>query len=131
MYPGIYYLFERDNAARMITFSDFVDFIFVVIILMLSASIILPIIYYCWNLFTPGQQLLEIGMIIISCHILLLGKFIFDELTLKLSKKFDDLKEQNAELNKKITELNKKIAELESKNSQLSKDCELILECII
>ena len=118
-------LFKPENLELMINIG--------VIALILT---LVPILIYditetvgkmCWSLLTPGQQWLEILMIVGAIGILVLLHLITNEVTKNLVKKFENLKEQNAEKVKRIAaieeqnaELNKKIAELEKKAGGLN-----------
>lgn len=77
-----------------------------------------------WSLLTPGQQLLEILMIIGGIGMLVLIKLTIDDLTNVLVKKFNCLKEQNAEKVKRITELERDNESLKEKVKYLN---ELVL----
>jgi hypothetical protein len=77
-----------------------------------------------WSLLTPGQQLLEILMIIGGIGMLVLIKLTIDDLTKVLVKNFNCLKEQNAEKVKRITELERDNESLKEKVKYLN---ELVL----
>lgn len=68
-----------------------------------------------WGLFTPGQQWLEILLIVGGIGFMVLCKCITDEFTEKIVKKIVYLKEQNIENVKKITELEEEKAALKKK----------------
>ena len=121
--PELYCLIQRDNGevAPLIS-QEILEVIMFIIMFILSSTMILIFTYditiklakIFWDLFTPGQQWIEILMIIVGIEILFLIKLVTDEVTRNLIKKFENMKEQNAEYTKKIVEL-------EQENTRLNK----------
>ena len=112
--PELYCLIQRVNGEiEPLISQERLQVMFDLLVVILSVTIITIFGYditvsmgkIFWSLLTPGQQLLEILMIIGGIGMLFLIKLITDDLTTVLVKKFDCLKEQNAEKVKRITEL--------------------------
>ena len=112
--PELYCLIQRVNGEiEPLLSQERLQVMFDLLVVILSVTIITIFGYditvsmgkIFWSLLTPGQQLLEILMIIGGIGMLFLIKLITDDLTTVLVKKFDCLKEQNAEKVKRITEL--------------------------
>jgi len=133
-HPELRYLIQRDNGeiAPLVT-QERIQVMIDVLVFILTLTIV-PIFMYdivvaigrmFWNLLTPGQQLLEILMIIGCIGILVLFKLITDELTTNLVKKFDHFKEQNAEKAKRIAELEEENAALKKKIEDIEKKATL------
>jgi hypothetical protein len=135
-HPEFYYIIHRVNGEEEpLINQESLQAMISVLVVVLSLAVI-PIFMYkttvsmgetFWSLLTPGQKWLEISLILGGIGILLLIKLITDEVSSKLLKKFEVLKEQNAEKAKRIAELeeenaglNKKIAELEKMSGGLS-----------
>ena len=124
-----YCLFQRDNGelTPLVT-RERLDTIFDGTLFIIS-MVAIPYLLYefikkLWSLFTPGQQWLEIGTILIGIAVLLFRKFSFDELIDKLIKKFADLKQENEAQRKRIAGLEDENAGLKDENSELKKKIE-------
>ena len=118
-------LFKQENLQLMINVGVIALTLTLVPILMYDITETMGKMF--WGLLTPGQQWLEILMILGAIGILFLLNLITNEVTTNLVKKFEHLKEQNAEKAKRIAaieeqnaELNKKIADMEKKAGGLS-----------
>ena len=132
--PELYCLIQRDNGeVEPLISQERVQFIISMFGFILSLTIILIFTYentvkmgnIFWGLLTPGQQWLELSMIISGIGILILIKLVTDELTTNLIKKFENLKEQNAENAKIIVELEEENARLNRKIAELEKKAEV------
>ena len=77
--------------------------------------------YWSITHWTKITHWIEISLIIVGLSILTLGKFIADELTTKLVKKFEALKEQNAAKDKLIDEKDKLIDEKDKLIDEIKK----------
>jgi len=58
-----------------------------------------------WESLTPGQKLIELSCLIISAIILYAFKLLGDEITVKIERSFQKLKNENQEKDKRIAEL--------------------------
>ena len=132
--PELYCLIQRDNGdVEPVISQERMQVIISIFGFILSLSIILIFAYkntlkmgnIFWGLLTPGQQWLELSMIISGIGILILIKLVTDELTTNLIKKFENLKEQNAENAKIIVELEEENARLNRKIAELEKKAEV------
>lgn len=120
-------MFERDNGAlRPLVTKEQLRIMIDGLLCILSLSIV-PVFMYeiivktgkmFWSLFTPGQQWLEIGIIIIGITILIIGKFVFDELSSIVIQNFEKLKQQNEEQRKKIAGLEDEVTELKKQMAE-------------
>lgn len=126
--PELYCLIQRVNGEiEPLLSHERLQVMFDLLVVILSVTIITLFGYditvsmgkIFWSLLTPGQQILEILMIIGGIGMLFLIKLITDDLTTVLVKKFDCLKEQNAEKVKRITELEADNGELKEKVTYL------------
>lgn len=128
--PELRYLIQRDigEIAPLVT-QERIQVMIDVIVCILTLTIVPTFMYdiiiaICrmfWNLLTPGQQLIEILIMIGCIGILVLVKLITDELTTSLVKKFDHFKGQNAEKEKRIAELEEENAALKKKIEDIEK----------
>ena len=131
--PELYCLIQRVNdEIEPLLSEERLQVMFDLLVVILSVTIITLFGYditvsmgkIFWSLLTPGQQLLEILMIIGGIGMLGLIKLTIDDLTKVLVKNFNCLKEQNAEKVKKITELERDNVSLKEKVKYLN---ELVL----
>ena len=131
--PELYCLIQRVNdEIEPLLSEERLQVMFDLLVVILSVTIITLFGYditvsmgkIFWSLLTPGQQLLEILMIIGGIGMLGLIKLTIDDLTKVLVKNFNCLKEQNAEKVKKITELERDNESLKEKVKYLN---ELVL----
>ena len=131
--PELYCLIQRVNdEIEPLLSEERLQVMFDLLVVILSVTIITLFGYditvsmgkIFWSLLTPGQQLLEILMIIGGIGMLVLIKLTIDDLTKVLVKNFNCLKEQNAEKVKKITELERDNVSLKEKVKYLN---ELVL----
>jgi hypothetical protein len=131
--PELYCLIQRVNdEIEPLISQERLQVMFDLLIVILSVTIITLFGYEItvsmgkifWSLLTPGQQLLEILMIIGGIGMLVLIKLTIDDLTKVLVKNFNCLKEQNAEKVKRITELERDNESLKEKVKYLN---ELVL----
>ena len=132
--PELYCLIQRvnDDEIEPLISQERLQVMFDLLIVILSVTIITLFGYEItvsmgkifWSLLTPGQQLLEILMIIGGIGMLVLIKLTIDDLTKVLVKNFNCLKEQNAEKVKRITELERDNESLKEKVKYLN---ELVL----
>ena len=122
--PELYCLIQRVNdEIEPLLSEERLQVMFDLLVVILSVTIITLFGYditvsmgkIFWSLLTPGQQLLEILMIIGGIGMLGLIKLTIDDLTKVLVKNFNCLKEQNAEKVKKITELERDNESLKEK----------------
>ena len=118
--PELYCLIKRDNGevAPLISQELLQVIMFILsstMILIFTYNITIKLAKIFWDLFTPGQQWIEILMIIVGIEILFLIKLVTDEVTRNLIKKFENMKEENAEYTKKIVELEEENARLNKK----------------
>ena len=129
----LYCLIQRvNNEIEPLISQERLQVMFDLLIVILSVTIITLFGYEItvsmgkifWSLLTPGQQLLEILMIIGGIGMLVLIKLTIDDLTKVLVKNFNCLKEQNAEKVKRITELERDNESLKEKVKYLN---ELVL----
>ena len=120
----LYCLIQRvNNEIEPLISQERLQVMFDLLIVILSVTIITLFGYEItvsmgkifWSLLTPGQQLLEILMIIGGIGMLVLIKLTIDDLTKVLVKNFNCLKEQNAEKVKRITELERDNESLKEK----------------
>ena len=127
---GNYCLFERDNGELTpLVSKERLEVIFDGTIIIISMSMIPYLVYgfakLFWSIFTPGQQWLEIGTIVIGIAVLIIGKLGLDELTNKFVKKIEDLKQQNEAQKKQINLLEDANAALKKKITNLEKSIKL------
>lgn len=127
---GNYCLFVRDNGELTpLVSKERLEVIFDGTIIIISMSMIPYLVYgfakLFWSIFTPGQQWLEIGTIVIGIAVLIIGKLGLDELTNKFVKKIEDLKQQNEAQKKQIYLLEDANAALKKKITNLEKSIKL------
>jgi len=130
-YPEFRYLIQQDNG-EMINWIENELFAGLIVVgvnlcVLISSSYILfhvmktfckfsiIILYTFWNLLTPGNELIEIGMIIASLFTLYYLFKLFYELTNIIDNNFNKLKGIITERNLKIKKLEEEICVKESK----------------
>jgi hypothetical protein len=69
-----------------------------------------------WNELTPGQQLVELSIIIAGISVLVSFFKAANELEEKINEAFEKLKKQNVEKDEKISELNLELEKFQSFN---------------